>query len=415
MSENPLDNMLEQLERTREYIEVDEDIYRGLVAPERTLSTSVRVRMDDGSIQVFEGYRCQFDGSRGPYKGGIRYHPAVTQDEVTALAGWMTWKTAVVDLPYGGGKGGITCNPREMSDRELERLTRQYTHRIHHIIGPRTDIPAPDVNTSGRTMAWLMDAYSQNKGHTVPGVVTGKPIEVGGTEGRVEATGRGVAIVTREMFQHLGREVTDADVAVQGFGNVGSISARLLREMGANIVAVSDVTGGVHDPDGLNVTELLDHVAETGGVADFEGANGIDNEELLTLDVDALVPAALENVIDEDNADEIRADVIVEGANGPTTVEADRVLEKKDVHVVPDILANAGGVIVSYLEWVQNTQEDQWTKAQVNDRLESRMTEAFDAVVAEREKRGTPNLRTAAYTIALDRVATAQRLRGGQP
>ena len=409
----PLDNMLAQMEQAREYVDIDDGIYERLKSPERTLSVSLPVRMDDGSVEVFKAYRSQFDSARGPYKGGTRYHPPVPAEEVSALAGWMTWKTALVDLPFGGAKGGIICEPKELSDNEIEQLTRRYTEGIRRMIGPETDIPAPDMNTDERTMAWVMDTYSVYQGYAVPEVVTGKPPEIGGTEGRVEATGRGVAIVTEETFEYFDTDVDGADVAIQGFGNVGSVTADLLDERGANVVAVSDVTGAIYDPDGLDIADVQAYVESNGGrLEGYEPAEYISNDDLLTLDVDALIPAAIEDVITVDVAERLEADVIVEAANGPTTFDAAQVLEERGVPVVPDILANAGGVIVSYLEWVQNSQQYSWDVAEVNRDLRQRLTDAFDEMLGAYEARDIPTLRTAAYTIALERSADAHEYRG---
>jgi glutamate dehydrogenase (NAD(P)+) len=410
---SPLDNMLAQMERAREYVDIDDGIFERLQVPERTLTVSLPVRMDDGSVEVFEAYRCQFDSARGPFKGGIRYHPTVTKDEVSALAGWMTWKTALVDLPFGGAKGGIICEPKDLSKHEIEQLTRRYTEGIRRMIGPEIDIPAPDVNTNPRTMAWIMDTYSMYQGHAVPEVVTGKPPEIGGTDGRVEATGRGVAIITEETFDYLGTHVADADVAIQGFGNVGSVTAQLLDERGANVVAVSDVGGAIYDPDGLDIDDVLEHVSNNDGrLKGYDAAERISNDALLTADVDALIPAAIEDVITVEVAERLQADVVVEAANGPTTFDAAGVLVDRGVPVVPDILANAGGVIVSYLEWVQNSQQYSWEVGEVNRDLEERLTMAFDEMLAAYEEKEIPDLRTAAYTIALERTADAHNLRG---
>jgi glutamate dehydrogenase (NAD(P)+) len=409
----PLENMLAQMEQAREYVDIDDGIFERLQSPERTLTVSLPVRMDDGSVEVFEAYRTQFDSARGPYKGGIRYHPNVSKEEVSALAGWMTWKTALVDLPFGGAKGGIVCQPKDLSDNEIEQLTRRYTEGIRRMIGPDIDIPAPDMNTDERTMAWIMDTYSVYQGYAVPEVVTGKPPEIGGTDGRVEATGRGVSIVTEETFEYLGTDVADADVAIQGYGNVGSVTARLLHERGANVVAVSDVTGAIYDPEGLDVEAVGAYVADNDGrLAGYEDAEHVSNDDLLTLDVDALIPAAIENVITVDVAERLQADVVVEAANGPTTFDAAGVLRERDVPVVPDILANAGGVIVSYLEWVQNSQQYSWEVEEVNRDLEARLTDAFDEMLAAYEHKDIPDLRTAAYTIALERTADAHEYRG---
>lgn len=417
MSDDALDNMLAQMENAQPYAHVDPNVFERLKYPERTLKVTLPVRRDDGSVEVYEGFRCQFDSARGPYKGGVRYHPGVSMDEVTALAGWMTWKTALVDLPYGGAKGGIVCDPKGMSTREVEQLTRRYTEGIRRMIGPEMDVPAPDINTGQQEMAWMMDTYSVYGGYVIPDVVTGKPIEVGGTAGRVEATGRGVAITTRRMFDYLDRQLNGATVAVQGFGNVGSVTARLLSSMNADIVAVSDVSGGVHDPSGLDVAAVERHVEETGAIAGYEstkesGADRVANGDLLRLDVDAVIPAAIENVLTESVAEDLRADMVVEAANGPTTVAADQILRERDVPIVPDILANAGGVIVSYLEWVQNSQQYSWDLQEVNEDLETRLARAFDEMLEIYTTRETPDLRTAAYVVALERVGTAHEMRG---
>jgi glutamate dehydrogenase (NAD(P)+) len=409
---DPLATMRSQMERAQEYARIDEGTFERLRHPERTLKVTLPVRMDDGSVEVFEGYRCQFDSARGPYKGGVRFHPSVTMEEVTALAGWMTWKTALVDLPYGGAKGGVVCEPKRMSTDEKRRLTRRYTEGIRRMIGPQMDVPAPDMNTDPEVMAWMMDTYSVYEGHTVQQVVTGKPVSLGGTPGRVEATGRVVAITTARVFEYLDRDLEDATVAIQGFGNVGSWAARLLAERGANVVAVSDVTGARYDPEGLAVRDLFDHVQAGGRLGEYDGPETITNGDLLRLDVDVLIPAAVAEVITREVAEELEASVVVEAANGPTTTPADDVLVERDVPVVPDILANAGGVVVSYLEWVQNTQEYSWTLEQVNADLERRLTGAFDEVVDAYHENGIPDLRTAAYSIALDRTAHAHGLRG---
>ncbi|WP_227260404.1 Glu/Leu/Phe/Val family dehydrogenase [Salarchaeum japonicum] len=412
MADSPLDNMLAQMDRAREYVDIPDNIYERLKSPERTQKVSLPVEHDDGHVEVYDGYRCQFDSSRGPYKGGIRYHPGVSMGEVEALAGWMTWKTALVDLPFGGAKGGIVCEPKELSDGEIEQLTRRYTEGIRRMIGPEMDIPAPDINTDARTMAWIMDTYSVYQGYAVPNVVTGKPLEVGGTAGRVEATGRGVTIITEETFQYLDADLEGASVAIQGFGNVGGVAAQLLTERGANVVAVSDVTGGIYDPDGLDIEDVAAHVADGKTFSEYENAKRITNDDLLRLDVNALIPAAIEDVITTDVAEDLRADVVIEAANGPTTFDASSVLVERDVPVVPDILANAGGVIVSYLEWVQNTQQYSWDLEDVNDDLRDRMTMAFDEMVGVYDEKDIPDLRTAAYTIAMERVASAHEYRG---
>ena len=409
---NPVENMRTQLERAAEYVDVPENVFLRMKHPERTLKVSLPVLRDDGREEIFEGYRCQFDSARGPYKGGVRFHPAVSMDEVTALAGWMTWKTALADLPYGGAKGGVVCDPRELSRDERKRVTRRYTEGIRRMIGPQMDIPAPDVNTGPQTMAWMMDTYSVYEGYTIPEVVTGKPVEIGGTPGRVEATGRGVAVITERLFEHLDRSLDDATVAIQGFGNVGSWAARLLAERGARVVAVSDVTGGLHDSEGLDVLGLAEYAGEGGLFEDYDGADAISNDDLMRLDVDVLIPAAVENAITKEVAEELRASVVVEAANGPTTPAADDVLVERDIPTVPDILANAGGVTVSYFEWVQNTQEYAWDITEINQELERRLTTAFEATMDAYAESDTPDLRTAAYSIAIERTATAHSYRG---
>lgn len=407
-----LENMRTQMQRAQEYAQVEENIFKRMLHPERTLKVSLPVLLDDGEEVIFDGFRCQFGSSRGPYKGGIRYHPDVTMDEVTALAGWMTWKTALVDLPFGGAKGGVVCNPRELSRDELKRITRRYTEGVRRMIGPNKDIPAPDMNTDPQKMAWVMDTYSVYEGHTIPEVVTGKPVEIGGTPGRIEATGRGVTIVAKQLFEHLDRDLEGATVAIQGFGNVGAWAAELFVKLGADVVAVSDVTSGLYDPEGLDIQALREYVDEGGEFVDYHAAEQISNADLLRQDVDILVPAAVENTITVDVAEELEADAIVEGANGPTTPGADEVFIERDIPVVPDILANAGGVTVSYLEWVQNTQEYSWKLERVRADLERRLTEAFEETVELYTEEEIPDLRTAAFTIALDRTAQAHSYRG---
>ncbi|MFC7057151.1 Glu/Leu/Phe/Val family dehydrogenase [Halovenus salina] len=408
-----LENMRTQMERAQDYAQVTENVFKRLKHPERTLEVSLPILRDNGDEEIFKGYRCQFSGARGPYKGGVRYHPSVSMDEVIALAGLMSSKTALVQLPYGGAKGGVVCNPKELTRDEMKRVTRRYTEGIRRMIGPKVDIPAPDMNTGPREMAWMMDTYSVYEGHTIPESVTGKPIELGGTPGRVEATGRGVANTTEQILEYYGRSAEDATIAVQGFGNVGSWAGRLLAERGANVVATSDVTGGIYNPKGIDTYEAAELIESGGQIADYDGdADPITNDELLRLDVDVLIPAAVSHVITSEVAEEVRADIIVEAANGPTTPQADDVLAERDIPTVPDILANSGGVIVSYLEWVQNTQEYRWTLEEVNADLERRMTEAFENMMEAYDEYETPDLRTAAYTIALDSQATAHEQRG---
>lgn len=405
--------MRTQMERAQDYAQVTENVFKRLKHPERTLEVSLPILRDDGTEEIFKGYRCQFSGARGPYKGGVRYHPSVSMDEVIALAGLMSSKTALVRLPYGGAKGGVVCNPKEFSRDEMKRLTRRYTEGVRRMIGPKVDIPAPDMNTGPREMAWMMDTFSVYEGHTVPEVVTGKPIELGGTPGRVEATGRGVANITEKILEYYGRSPEDSTIAIQGYGNVGSWAGRLLAERGANIVATSDITGGIYNPNGIDTHAVADVINSGGQIADYDGnVDPIGNDELLRLDVDVLIPAAVSHAITAEVAETLQADIIVEAANGPTTPEADDVLVERDIPTVPDILANAGGVIVSYLEWVQNTQEYRWTLEEVNADLERRMTDAFDEMMEAYSEYETPDLRTAAYTIAIDRQATAHEWRG---
>ncbi len=412
---NPFETARRQIDIVADLLQINGGMREILRNPKRELTVNFPVRMDDGSLRVFTGYRVQYNMARGPTKGGIRYHPAVTLDEVRALAAWMTWKCAVVNLPYGGAKGGVICDPKHMSRNELERLTRRYASEIAPLIGPEMDIPAPDVYTDSQTMAWIMDTYSMQKGYSVPGVVTGKPISLGGSEGRGEATGRGCAYVVREAAPHAGIKVKEGTVAVQGFGNAGSVAAKLLHdEQGAKIVAVSDSKGGVHNPKGLNPHEVDAHKAKTGSVVGFPGAQSVSNEELLQLKVDILIPAALENQITKANADKIQAKIVAEAANGPTVPEADAILFEKKVTVLPDILANAGGVTVSYFEWAQDIQGFFWTLQEVNSRLERVMVESYNQVHKTATERKIHN-RTAAYVLAIQRVVDAMRLRGIHP
>jgi glutamate dehydrogenase (NAD(P)+) len=403
--------MLQEFDEAAKLLSLEPGIWRILTRPKRQIVVSCPVQMDSGEIEVFTGYRVQYNITLGPAKGGIRYHPDVSLDEVTALAAWMTWKCAVAQLPFGGGKGGIVCDPSRMSKRELEALTRRYVAEIIDAIGPEKDVPAPDVNTNDQVMAWFMDTYSMHVGHTETAVVTGKPVEMGGSLGRREATGRGVMITTREAAKHRQLAIQGATVAVQGFGNVGSVSADLLARVGAKIVGVSDWKGGVYNAKGLDVAALLKHAAQHKTVDGFPGGEPLTNEELLALDVDVLVPAALENQLTEDNAGAVRAKIVVEGANGPTTPEAHQMLHERGVLVVPDILANAGGVTASYFEWVQNRHGYYWSEAEVNTRLEAKMIEAFDAVLAASMKYKV-DMRTAAYAVAIARVGNVTRLRG---
>jgi glutamate dehydrogenase (NAD(P)+) len=403
--------MLQEFDEAARLLSLEPGIWRILTHPKRQIVVSCPVQMDNGEIEVFTGYRVQYNVTLGPAKGGIRYHPDVNLDEVTALAAWMTWKCAVAQLPFGGGKGGIVCDPTRMSKRELEALTRRYVAELVDAIGPEKDVPAPDVNTNEQVMAWFMDTYSMHVGHTETAVVTGKPVEMGGSLGRREATGRGVMLVTREAMRHVGRDLTGATVAVQGFGNVGSVSADLLAKAGAKIVGVADWKGGVYNQRGLDIPALLSHAAERKTVQGFGGGEPLTNEALFELDVDVLIPAALENQITEDNAPSIRAKVLVEGANGPTTPAAHQMLHERGVFVVPDILANAGGVTTSYFEWVQNRHGYYWEMDDVNARLEKKMVEAFRAVL-NTSLEYKVDMRTAAYIVAIERVGTVTRLRG---
>ena len=418
MAYNPYENVLKVMDEAAQILGYSESDIEPLKYPERELKVSVPVVMDDGSTRVFEGYRIQHSTSRGPAKGGIRFHPAVNNDEVKALAAWMTFKCAVVNIPYGGGKGGVVCDPHELSERELRAITRRFTAAIMPLIGPDQDIPAPDVGSNAAVMGWMMDTYSMLKGHCVHGVVTGKPIELGGALGRNEATGRGVMFTTRNIMKKLGMEMKGTDVAVQGMGNVGSITAKLLHQEGMKVVAVSDVSGGICNPEGLNVPAILDYLSlnRKNLLKDYneEGMSRITNEELLELPVTVLVPAALENQINGSNADKIRAKLIVEAANGPTAAEADPILNDKGVVIVPDILSNAGGVVVSYFEWVQNIQSVSWTEEEVNAKLERIMNNSFEAVYNIAQEKKVP-LRTGAYLIAVDRVVKAKKARAIWP
>ena len=413
---NPFESLQEQVDDAAAYIDVDDGVLTRLKNPERVLETNLSVEMDDGSIEVFRAYRSQFNGDRGPYKGGIRYHPGVNRDEVKALSGWMVYKCATVGIPYGGGKGGIEIDPDEYSEGELERLTRSFAKELRPLIGEDRDIPAPDVNTGQREMNWIKDTYETLENTTAPGVITGKDISSGGSAGRVEATGRSTVIAAREAFDYLGRDIADATVAVQGYGNAGWITAKLADELGATVVAVSDSSGGIYAEGGFDPVAAKDHKNETGSVVGFSGADEeISNDELLTLDVDLLVPAALENAIDADLAEDVSADVISEAANGPITPDGDDVLTEKDVLVVPDILANAGGVTVSYFEWVQNRQRFYWTEEKVNEELESIIVDAFDDLTDAYDEHDLPNMRTAAYVVAIQRVLDSYEQSGNWP
>ncbi|WP_050031449.1 glutamate dehydrogenase GdhB [Natrinema altunense] len=420
-SETALETARRQLDRVAAQLDVDDAVIERLSHPRAVHEVTVPLERDDGSVEVFTGYRAQHDSVRGPYKGGLRYHPDVTRDECVGLSMWMTWKCAVMDLPFGGAKGGIVVDPKSLSDGEKERLTRRFAQEIRDVIGPNADIPAPDMGTDPQTMAWLMDAYSMQEGETIPGVVTGKPPVIGGSYGREEAPGRSVAIVTRESCNYYDYPLAETTVAVQGFGSVGANAARLLEEWGATIVAVSDVNGGVYDPDGIDVSAIPSHDEEPEAVTRFateldegDDVSRISNDDLLELDVDVLVPAAVGNVITADNADAIAADIVVEGANGPTTFAADTILEERGVHVIPDILANAGGVTVSYFEWLQDINRRQWSLERVNEELEAEMKTAWNALKNHVERRDV-TWRDAAYAVALDRIGDSHEMRGLWP
>jgi len=413
-SYNPYQEMLRIMDQAAEKLGYTENDYKILRYPEREIKVSIPVEMDDNRIEIFHGYRVQYSRSRGPYKGGIRYHPNVDLDEVRALAGWMNLKCALVDIPFGGAKGGVECDPSRLSEREIKRITRRYITMIAKDIGPDIDIPAPDVNTNPQVMSWIMDTYSMLNGQNIQAVVTGKPVSLGGCLGRFEATGRGVMFTLINLSNKLGRELKGTTVAIQGFGNVGSIAAKLLAEKGCKIVAVSDVAGGLYNPEGLNISELIDFTNNGKHLLkeyQKEGIQYLTNEELLTLNVDVLIPAALENQITADIASKLQAGIIIEGANGPTTIEADEILKKRNIIVVPDILANAGGVTVSYFEWVQNKESFRWEEREVNSKLKKIMTAAFDRVWNLHQEKGV-TLRMAAYMVALQQNVEAKKMRG---
>jgi glutamate dehydrogenase (NAD(P)+) len=409
--ENPFEAMMSRFDRAAELLDLEPGLYKILRHPEKQIIVSCPVMLDNGEVEVYTGYRVLYNTSRGPAKGGIRFDMQVTLDEVKALAAWMTWKCAVVNIPFGGAKGGVVCDPLKMSVSELERLTRRYTAAIINTLGPDSDVPAPDVNTNERVMAWVMDTYSMHMRHTVTAVVTGKPIEMGGSLGRREATGRGCMIVTKEALRYLGLKTQGTTVAVQGFGNVGSVAARLLHREGCKIVAIGDRSGGVYDERGIDIDDAIRYVTEHKTLDGYGKGLRVSNDDLLVADVDVLVPAALENVITTKNAGQIRAKIICEGANGPTTAAADAVLEEKGIFVIPDILANAGGVTVSYFEWVQDRGGYFWAEDVVNERLREIMTRSFTDVL-ELSRRHKVNMRTAAYMLSISRVATVHRLRG---
>ena len=411
---NPWQVAQQQFDLAAGRLSLDPGLRRVLREPRRELTVHFPVKMDDGSVQVFTGYRVQHNVGRGPAKGGIRYHQDVTLDEVKALAMWMTWKCALSGIPFGGAKGGVVCNPKTMSEGELQRMTRRFTSEIINEIGPEKDIPAPDVGTDGRVMAWIFDTYSMNKGYTVPGVVTGKPISLGGSEGRTEATARGAVYCIVEAADHLGIDLRRSRVAVQGFGNAGSIAASLIHDEGSSVVAVSDSTGGIHRPTGLDVDRVIAWKKEHGTVQGFPGSTDVTNADVLEVDCDILIPAALENQITNRNADRIKAKLIAEAANGPTTPDADRELFRNSKFMIPDILCNAGGVTVSYFEWVQDLNRDHWSESVVNDKLKEIMVKAFQETLAI-ARREQIDMRTAAYLLAVQRVADATALRGLYP
>ena len=410
-AENPFESMMARFDEAAHHLNLEPGLRRVLRHPEKQLIVAVPIQRDNGETEVFTGYRVLYNTARGPAKGGIRFDMQVTLDEVKALAAWMTWKCAVVNLPFGGSKGGVVCDPSKMSVGELERLTRRYTSGIIDMLGPDSDVPAPDVNTNERMMAWIMDTYSMHKRHTVTAVVTGKPVAMGGSLGRREATGRGCMIVTREALRQVKLPIDGTRVVVQGFGNVGSISAQLMAEQGMRVIAVSDKEGGIYNPKGLDVKDVMRHVKEQKVLRTYEKAEHISNAELLTLDTDVLVPAALENVITDENAGKIRAKIICEGANGPTSADADQILQDAGILVVPDILANAGGVTVSYFEWVQDRGGYFWDLETVNSRLEKIMVSSYQECAAM-SSRNNVSMRIAAYMVAIDRVAEVHRLRG---
>jgi glutamate dehydrogenase len=411
MTRNPYQNALEQLKTATDFLRLDRKTCSLLAGHQKIIRVKIPVKMDSGKKKTFLGYRAQHNNVLGPYKGGVRYHPDVNEDEVKALSMWMTWKCAIAGIPYGGGKGGIACSPKEMSPRELEQLSRGYIRAIARHIGPLKDIPAPDVYTTPQIMAWYMDEYSRIQGYNVPGVVTGKPVEIFGSQGRDRATGAGLVYVLHETMRHLDMKPKRTTVAIQGYGNLGHVVAEDLYHEGIKVVAVSDSKGGVFNKKGLDPHDILPHKKKTGSVKGLKGARDISNKELLEMDVDILVPSAIENVITEKNARYIKAGVVAEGANGPTTPEADRILKKNKVLVVPDVLANAGGVVVSYFEWCQNLRNYYWELDKVNERLKAIMVKAFWAVEKAMEKHQV-DMRTAAYLLAIEKVSGAMKLRG---
>ena len=414
LRENPFEIAQDQLRKVARAFSIDDNLVNVLSKCKKAVVVSIPVTMDDGRVEVFEGYRVTHNVARGPSKGGIRYHPDVTLDEVRALSIWMTWKCALMGIPFGGAKGGVICDPKKLSVRELEGMTRRYTSEIINEIGPEKDIPAPDVGTSPREMAWIFDTYSMNKGHSVLGVVTGKPLTVGGSLGRLEATARGGVFCTLAVLDRLGLELEGKTIAVQGFGNVGAYFAKFIAEQGANVVAISDSRGGIYNPNGIDIAAAFAHKRGGGTLAGMKGGERITNDELIAVECDVFAPCALEQVVTEDNADTVKAKVIIECANGPVTPAADSILEENGVLVIPDVLANAGGVVVSYFEWVQGLQEYFWKEDEVNERLNKIITRAFDETWATYEGRGI-TMRTAAYGLAVQRVAEATVTRGIYP
>ena len=414
LRENPYEIAKEQLRRVGRAFAIDEDLVNVLSGCKKAVTVSIPTRRDDGTVSVFEGFRVTHNIARGPSKGGIRYHPDVTLDEVRSLAMWMTWKCALMGIPFGGAKGGVVCNPKTMSRNELQKMTRRYTSEIINEIGPEKDIPAPDVGTNAQVMAWIFDTYSMNKGHSVLGVVTGKPLEIGGSLGREEATARGGLYALRGAMRKKGLREQGMKVAIQGFGNVGLHLSRFLFDLGAVVVAVSDSAGGLFQAEGLDIPSVIAHKQETGTLAGFRGADAISNEDLLTVECDVLAPCALEQVIHGGNADRVRASIVLEGANGPTTPAADEILEDRGILVLPDVLANAGGVVVSYFEWVQGLQEYFWKEAEVNAKLNDIVTRAFEETWATHERKSI-SMRLAAYGIAVERVSEATTIRGLYP
>ena len=412
--ESALETARRQLRHAAGHLDIDQHVVERLTHPKKVHEVTVPIERENGDIEVYTGYRAQHDSVRGPFKGGLRYHPEVTREECVGLSMWMTWKCAVMDIPFGGAKGGIAVNPKKLTDNEKEQLTRRFTDEIRSVIGPTKDIPAPDMGTDPQTMAWLMDAYSMQEGETIPGVVTGKPPIVGGSKGRDGAPGRSVAIIARKAIDYYDKDLKQTDVAIQGYGSVGSNAARLLDDWGANVVAVSDVNGGIYDANGLDTHAIPSHHEEPEAVMDHEAPETVGNDELLELDVDVLIPAAIGNVLTADNADDVAADIIIEGANGPTTTAASEIFAEREIPVIPDILANAGGVTVSYFEWLQDINRRSWSLERVNDELETEMLAAWSDVHEEFDTRDV-TWRDAAYIVALSRIAEAHEIRGLWP